>query len=152
MKEKKKISTNVYENILIAVAVMLYFIIINFANISLKEETFLISIKIVSSIIFAMGIILLEVAYHKDSAKIAVHALEVLVLSGLTLSINHIAQIKKISFQNFTLMSSYTFSIYYILKAAILYTKKKKDYVEKLSDIKEIVDIKPEKKEAKKRK
>ena len=49
------------------------------------------------------------------------------------------------------IVSSYAFSIYYILKAIILYTKERRDYLKSLSDIKEIVDIKPTKKEAKKR-
>ena len=36
------------------------------------------------------------------------------------------------------------------LKAIILYTKERREYLRSLSDIREIVDIKPEKREAKK--
>ena len=59
---------------------------------------------------------------------------------------------KKIVFEDYILITSYIFSLYYILKAIIIFTKEKREYLKSLSDIREIVDIKPIKKEAEKRK
>lgn len=150
MKEKKLINRNVFENILLAVAIMLYFIIINFAYYNIEESNLILGLKIASTVDLILGIIFLEIAYNKESGKVAFHAIEILVLSGFTLSIKHIVEMKNLNFPDFILLSSYAFSIYYILKAIILYTKERRDYLKSLSDIKEIVDIKPTKKEAKK--
>lgn len=65
----------------------------------------------------------------------------------------HIITLFQYHFQFYLLTSSYVFSIYYVLKAIILYTKGRRDYWKSLSDISEIVKKEePIKKEAKKRK
>ncbi len=64
----------------------------------------------------------------------------------------HVITLFKYDFQFYLLTSSYIISIYYVLKAIILYTKGRKEYLESLSDISEIVKKdKPIKKAAKKR-
>ena len=151
MKKKAFLSAKVYINIILAVVVMLYFILINFAYNRTIEENLILGLKIASGLILMLGIFFLEIAYNKDSGRLAVHAIELLVLAGFTLSIEHIVQVKKLLFTDYVLFSSYIFSAYYIFKAAIVYTKERKKYLDSLSDIREIVDIKPTKKEAKKR-
>lgn len=65
----------------------------------------------------------------------------------------HVITLLKYEFQFYLLTSSYVIAIYYVLKAIILYTKGRKEYLEGLSDIPEIVKKEePVKKEAKKRK
>ncbi len=65
----------------------------------------------------------------------------------------HVITLFKYEFQFYLLTSSYVIAIYYVLKATILYTKGRKEYLESLSDIPEIVKKEePVKKEAKKRK
>ncbi len=152
MKKEKKISDNVFANILIAVAIMIYFIMINFSYYRLEEDILIIELKILSTGVLILGIIFLEIAYRKGSGKIAMHAIELLVLSGYTLSIMHVVEVKNFVFNDYTLISSYVFSIYYIIKSIIIYTNERRNYLKNLSDIREIVDIKPTKKEAEKRK
>jgi hypothetical protein len=151
LMEKQKISEDVFENILLAVAVMLYFIVINFSYYRLDEDVLIIGLKILSSIVLALGIIFLEVAYHKDSGKLAINAIEILFLSGYTLSIMHVVEVKNFVFANYILVSSYVFSVYYLTKSIIVFTKERREYLKSLSDIREIVNIKPAKKEAEKR-
>ena len=150
--KKREVSENVFINILIAVAVMLYFMLINFAYFSIENNIFILGLKILSTIVLILGIILLEVAYKKDSGKLAIHAIEVLVLAGYTLSIKHVVEVRNFVFENYILISSYVFSLYYLLKSIIIFTRERKEYLKSLSDIREIVDIKPTKKEAEKRK
>lgn len=149
--DQKKISKNVFVNLLIAIAIMLYFIVINFSYFNLKNDVFMLGIKILSFVVLGLGIIFIEVAYKKDSGKIAINGIEILVLSCFTLSLKHIVEIKSIIFEDYTLILSYIFSLYYITKAVIIFTKEKKEYLKSLSDIRDIVDIKPIKKEAEKR-
>lgn len=146
--KNKKISKSIYENIIIAVAIMLYFLLINFAYGRLEKAEVLIGLKIASIIILAIAIVFIEIAYRKDNGKIAINSIEVLVLASHTLSIAHVVEAQKLEFTNYILISSYTFSIYYLFKAAIMYTKEKKAYLDSLSDIKEIVTNTPTKKEA----
>ena len=152
-KENNKIiRKKIFENLIIAVAMMLYFILINFSYLRMEEDLLLQGIKIASLIILFFSIIIFEVAYHKDSGRIAINGIEVLVLAILTLSIRLVTARFKIDFGKYIVYLAYTFTIYYILKSIILYTMEKKKYLDSLSDIHEIVSNEPVKKEAKKRK
>jgi ABC-type multidrug transport system fused ATPase/permease subunit len=152
-KENNKIiRKKIFENLIIAVAMMLYFILINFSYLRMEEDLLLQGIKIASLIILFFSIIIFEVAYHKDSGRIAINGIEVLVLAILTLTIRLVTARFKIDFGKYIVYLAYTFTIYYILKSIILYTMEKKKYLDSLSDIHEIVSNEPVKKEAKKRK
>ena len=72
-------------------------------------------------------------------------------LAAHTLSIVHVVEFQKFNFAIYILVSSYIFSIYYLFKSLFIYTKEKRDYLNSLSDIKEIVANEPIKKEATKR-
>ena len=152
MEKRKKVNEKVFENTIIAVAIMLYFIIINFSYYRLSEDTLIIGLKIISMVILLLSITIFEMAYKKDSGKIAIYGIEILILALHALSIMQVVDITKIKFTTYVLISSYTFVIYYILKATILYTIDKRKYLESLSDIKEIVSNEPIKKEATKKK
>ena len=144
---EKKVNKNIYENIIIAVAVMLYFILINFSYLRIDENKVLIGLKILSIIILLFSIVIFEVAYRKDNGILALHGIE-----SYTLSADHVVKTIEISFTTYTLISSFIFIIYYILKATIINTIEKRKYLKSLSDIKEIVNDKPIKKEASKKK
>lgn len=149
--KNNKVSFNVYKNILIAVFIMIYFIIINTVYYKVDTNKLLDILKILSMIILFMGIVVLEIAYRKENGRLGIHAIEIIVLAGYTLSISHIVELKKFRFANYILVSSYLFSIYYLLKSIVIYTKEKKDYLNSLSDIKEIVANDPIKKKATKK-
>ena len=153
-KEKennKMIRKKVFENLIIAIAMMLYFILINFSYLRMEEDMLLKGLKIASLIVLLLTIIIFEIAYHKDSGKIAIHGIETLNLAFHTLTIWHIEKKLNISFETYILFSTYAFAIYYILKSILIYTNEKRKYLKSLSDIHEIVSKEPIKKEAKKR-
>ncbi len=149
--KNKKISFNVYRNIIIAIVIMIYFIGINSMYYKLKNNNLLIILKILSMAILLLGIIVLEIAYRKENGKLGTNAIEIIVLAGHTLSTAHIVALQKFHFANYILVSSYLFSIYYLFKAVFIYTKEKRDYLNSLSDIKEIVANDPVKKTATKK-
>lgn len=152
MEKRKKVNEKVFENIIIAVAIMLYFIIINFSYYRIDESSLIIGLKIVSMVILLLSIIIFEIAYKKDSGKIAIYGIEILVLASHALSIMQVVEIAKIKFTTYIVISAYTFVIYYILKAIILYTIDERNYLKSLSDIKDIVNNEPIKKKASKKK
>ena len=149
--KNKKISFNVYRNILIAVIIMAYFIGINSMYYKLEKNNLLIVLKILSMAILLLGLIILEISYRKENGKLGVNTIEILILAGHTLSTAHIVALQKFHFANYILVSSYLFSIYYLFKAVFIYTKERRDYLKSLSDIKEIVTNEPTKKTATKK-
>ena len=149
--KNKKVNIRIYINIVIAVIIMIYFISINFAYYKVEENNLLILLKVFSMIILSIAIALIEIAYRKDNGNIAINSVEAIVLAGYTLSITHVVNSQKINFANYILISSYMFSIYYLLKAIIVYTKERKEFLNSLSDIREIVSNTPIKKEATKK-
>ncbi len=68
--KSNKISFNVYKNILIAIIVMLYFIMINTLYYKLEDIMLLNVLKILSIVILVFGIVLLEIAYRKEKGGI----------------------------------------------------------------------------------
>jgi len=148
---KKNISLKVYKNIIIAIAVMIYFIGINTMYYKLDNGQLLFFLKIISMLILFVGIVILEIAFRKDNGSIGIHGIEIIILAGHTLSTAHMVELQKIEFANYILLSSYIFSIYYLFKALCIYTKERRDYLKSLSDIKEIVANDPIKKDATKK-
>ena len=149
--KNNKVSFNVYKNILIAVIIMIYFIIINSMYYKFDNTMLLNILKVLSIAVLFFGIIVLEIAYRKEKGNLGINAIEIIVLAGHTLSITHIVQLQKFEFANYILVSSYIFSIYFLLKSIIIYTKEKRDYLKSLSDIREIVVNDPVKKNATKK-
>ena len=152
-KENNKIiMKKIFENLIILVAITLYFAIISFSYLRLTEEMFFQEIKIASMIVLCLCILIFEIAYYKDSGKIAIYGIEILSLSIYTLTIWTLINKLNITLNTYIIYSVFTYAIYYLLKNIIIYTNEKRKYLNSLSDIHEIVSNDPIKKEAKKRK
>ena len=121
-------------NILKAVGIVVYFIVLILAFNTIKQERLVEDIKVFSGVFLILALIVLERAYKKDSGV-------------------HMTALLKYDFKSYMIASSVVFGVYYVLKAIIVYTKGRKDYLKSLNDISEIVKKdEPLKKEAKKRK
>ena len=149
--KNKNVNKNVFINLILAICIMFYFVIINFTYTKIGAEKLFNILKILSVVILGIDIILMEIAYRKENGRLGIISIEILILACHTLSISYIVELTKVNFENYILISSYFFSIYYVLKAIIEHTKERKEYLNSLSDIKEIVEIKPEKKVATKK-
>jgi len=143
----------IVKNILTAIGIMCYFIVLNFAYSRMDLGRLVEDIKVFAGTFLVLGILALEKAYKEDSGKTAITGIELLVLSLHSLSIMHVISLFKYDFRLYLLVSSYVIAIYYVLKAIFNYTKDRREYLKGLSDISEIVkEEEPIKKEAKKRK
>lgn len=161
-KDKKKklpkeisqeILKKIFKNLLRAVGIMFYFIILNLAYSTMKQERLVGDIEVFAGAFLVVGIVLLEKAYKRDDDSMGITGVECLFLALHSLSIMHVITMFQYDFRFYLLTSSYVFSIYYVLKSIILYTKGRREYLNSLSDISEIVKKEePIKKEAKKRK
>lgn len=142
----------IFKNVLKAVGVICYFLILLYATTKMDIGRLEEDIKIFAGAYLVIGILVLERAYKKDSGIYAITGVELLVLSLHSLSIMHMVNLFKYELNKYLLVSAIIISIYYVIKGIVLYTKEKKDYLKGLSDIPDIVKKdEPVKKEAKKR-
>ena len=147
----QEILKKIFINLIIAIAIMGYFAILNYSYDKINQDNLVDIIEICSGVLLLISLILLEVSYKKDSGTFAITAIEFLVLTFHSLLIIHIITRYEYQFQFYILTSSYTDATYYVLKSIILYTKGRREYLKGLSDISEIVKKEePVKKEAKK--
>ncbi len=152
MVVSQPILKKMFRSLLKAVCITLYFIILNLAYTAMKEERLINDIKVFAGVFLIVGIYFLEKAYKDDDGMEGLSGIEFLIIALHSLSIMHVITLFKYDFRLYLLTSSYVFSIYFVLKAIILYTKGRKEYLQELSDISEIVKKdEPQKKEAKKR-
>ena len=141
----------IFKNLLKAIGIMGYFMVLNLAYTRMNTERLMNDIEVFSGMFLVLGLIFLERAYKKDDGTKALSGIELLCLSMHSLSINHVITFYQYDFRVYLLTSSYVFAIYYVLKSIVVYTREKRQYLKKLSDISEIVKEEPIKKEAKKR-
>lgn len=145
----EKYLKEIYLNVLKAIIVVLYFFVLNLAYENVNSEYLEIGIKIFTMIFLFIAIYIFEKAYKKDDEKLALQGIEILVLAIYTLTTEHITNKFDFNFKSYSLVASYVFAIYFILKSIIVYTKGRKELAEDLSDIREIVKKdEPIKKEA----
>lgn len=151
-KLPEELKKRLRNNFFIAVGIIIYFGILILAHAKMKLDRLSCDIEIFASVFLLLGIYMLEKSYKKDNGKVAINAIELLVLAFHSLSITYIITLLNYDFNKYLIISTGAFSIYYILKAIIIYTKNRKEYLDSLSDISEIVsEEKPIVKEATKK-
>lgn len=150
MKEvKEKYLKEIYWNILKAIIVVLYFLTLNLAYENISTEHMELGIKILTMIFLFIAIYIFERAYKKDDDNLAIQGIEILILSAYTLTTKHITNKFNFNFKSYSLVASYLYAVYFLLRSIIIYTKGRKEVAENLSDIREIVKKEePVKKEA----
>ena len=132
-----KINSRVFQNICLAVVIMLYlnFIILGFINI--EKSVFITDLKVFSMAILLVSIGVFEYAYKKDSGRYTINGIEVLMLSFITMILIYINIMWEGKFVYISAFFTYVFAIYYVAKSIIIYKKMKKEYF--LGEMKEII-------------
>ncbi len=141
----------VFLNFAILIVFVLYFYFLNQLFFNLSKENFTEIYKNISIGVVFITIIIFEIAYKKESGSITIYGLEFLFLSVSTIISVTMINRFGISFQQYINLFCIMYLIYYIFKFIILYTINRRNILKNLSDIKEIVDSAPLKKEAHKR-
>lgn len=149
MKEiDKKYINKIYWNMLKAVIIIFYFLIIK-AN---YENMIGTGINVLTMIFLFLSIYLFEKAYKKDDGSFALSGIETLILSTYMLTIEHNLRKFNLDVKKYFFITLFTFAIYFVLKSIIIYTMARKEVAGNYSDIREIIKKdKPQKKEASKK-
>lgn len=141
----------IFYNLIRAIIFMIYFLALIITYEKANQYTELL-IRIPAAAMLLAGLIYLEKSYKKDEGKSLLISIELFIMSIHTLAITYITTKFNFNIQIYIIAVSYIFAIYQTLKSIIIYTKERKDYLNNLSDVKEIVKKeKPVKKEATKK-
>lgn len=126
-------------NVMIAIAIILYLIIVYMGNKNMLLETLITDLKVFSISFAVMGLIILEVAYKKDNSKIAFSGGEILIFGVVNLCLMYATKIYPLNVLNITTYISIVVAVYYLAKVIILSVKSTKKYKKDNNDIKEII-------------
>ena len=139
IEEKNKINKELFINIILAIAIVLFFFFINMGYINIKESTYTTDLQVFSIAAIAITIFIFEKAYKKDDDKIALLGIEMLALSICTLLTNYIYKYHNNVFVYIINVISMLFGIYYVGKSIIVYKKMRKEALKNLSDVRKII-------------
>lgn len=137
-EKKQNIMDNIFCNCLIFMIMLIITLIVNISFGKFSEKDFESYIDIIQIACGAISISVLEVAYRKNSGKIGIYGIEILIFSICVLFVPYMYISKlKLEFLKYTIL---LFFIYYFLKSVGILLHTRNSYLRKnISDVKEIV-------------
>lgn len=141
-EESNKINRYLFQNIMVAIAIIVYFIFLNLGKQNIQLNVYVIDLKVFGMCILLLAIMLLEKAYKDDSGRLAVFGIEMIVLSLTTISLIYVGLMLSSRYSVILTSISYIFAIYYLIKSVVIYLKKRKKYF--VDGMKEIIKDKEE--------
>ena len=136
---KEKIKTNIFHNLIAALIIFVYLVAINIMYYYFEQNVFEQYMKY-----FALGIILItvidiELAYRKDSKKMALIGIELLACGVLSLYIPYIYLHTTVYLRSCVMILPAVLLIYYSFKSIIIFKQNQIKYRSNLSDIKDLL-------------
>ncbi len=147
---KDKIKKYIFINIIVAVAIITYFIFIVLGSFGSIKNVRVIDLNIFSILFLTIAIVLFEISYRKKDGMLAIHGIESLAVAIFTLFLPYIIFELDEAQKKYYLIASIYIASYYILKSIYISTKIKSKYMDSISDVKEIVKKEKPKRKAKK--
>lgn len=138
-QEEEKINARVFENILIANIIMVFLYLIGLGALNIETNIFLTDLRVFSVALITFTIILFEYSYRKNNGIVCIHGIECLVLSIFILVSIYLYTLYFRKFHMIVASISFLFAIYYVGKSIVIYQKMKKQYINGLNDIEEII-------------
>lgn len=136
-----KVNTRIFENLLLAIIMVIYFIMINVGFNTVEQSVFYIDLRMASMALIISTIIVFEIAYKKDSGKYAIHGIEMMFLSICTLFTESIYKLYNDKFIYIMGTFSFLFGIYYVGKSIVIYLKMKKSVSKISTDVNKITKV-----------
>lgn len=137
--EKKKINRKIFQNIVMAIGIVVYFIFINLGFNNIEESIYLTDLKVFGAVAIGITIILFEKAYKKDSGELTIYGIEMLIIAICTLLTNYIYKFHYSKYMYIITSIAMLFAVYYVGKSIVIYVKMKNKALKKASDIHKIV-------------
>lgn len=141
-EEVGKINKCVFQNILVSLCIIIYFIFLNLGHMNIQGEVYVTDLKVFSMCILLLAIALIEKAYKKDDGKMAIYGIEMIVLSIVTVALIYVNLMLSTRYVYIVTAISYIFAIYYLIKSIVIYVRRRKKYF--VDNMKEIINNKDE--------
>ena len=138
---KEKMDKNILENLCFGIVFLLYFIFLNLGAVHIRPEVYLVDLKVFSLVAMAVTVATYERAYHKDSGRIAIHGIELMILSIITLVALYIQQMYPTILTDVLNAVAILYEVYFVTKSIIVYLEMKKVALKRASDIRKITHI-----------
>lgn len=138
-KIKDNISTNIFQDLLVAIIIMLYFCVINFSYYNFENTVFEENMKYFALGIIVLTVIMFEISYRKNSVKLLIIGLELFSCAVLSLYIPYIFLHSTSAVRISVMILPAFLLVYYAIKSFIIFKRKQFEYRNNLSDIKELV-------------
>ena len=132
---KESLRKEIFTNIIICACLVAYFLFLFLGSVDKTKAVRVIDLKIFSTIYLATSIILFEIAYKKDSGKIAIHGIEILLVAIMTLFLPYIIFELDSKYRKIYYFVGEYIAVYYVIKCICIARK----YSKYVSDIKEII-------------
>lgn len=136
---KESLRKEIFTNIIICTCLVAYFLFLFLGSVDKTKAVRVIDLKIFSIIYLAASIILFEIAYKKDSGKIAIHGVEILLVAIMTLFLPYIIFELDSKYQKIYYFVGEYIAVYYVIKCIFIAIIRKRKYSKDVSDIKEII-------------
>lgn len=136
---KGKIRKEIFVNIVIAIALVVYFTLLILGSVETIKNVRSTDFNIFSILMLSISICLFEISYKKDNGKLAMFGIEALATAIFTLFLPYIIFELDEMHKKYYLMISGYIAVYYIIKCIYISFKIKKEHMKELSDIKDIV-------------
>jgi len=137
-EEIEKINNILFKNIMIAIGIIVYFIFLNLGKMNIEHSVYTTDLKVFSMCTLLAAIIIIEIAYKKDSGEIALYGIEMIILAIATFSLIYINLMLSSRYLLISTAISFIFAIYYLIKSMVIYLRKRRQYF--VNDIKEIMN------------
>jgi len=135
---KKSIDIMAYYNILIATIIMAVCVLLLFGFKYIEPIIFIAILKAFCVIALAGAILIIEIAYKKDSGKFAIHAIEMIAMAFGILSLPYLYTYNIYNFPFIVTAMSSLFGAYYGIKGIFVVFYERKKYRKNSNDIKDI--------------
>ena len=134
------VNSIIFKNMIIAIIIMIYtyFLVMGFVNIS--SEKYIIDLMVFSILLLFLSIIIFEIAYKKDSGKLAINGIEVLVLAIVTFYLPYMYAYFHNDYNTIVILLGIAYSLYYVIKSVVNVKIEKRKYKKSLNDMKNITN------------
>ena len=135
----EKINSKVFENMIIAAIIMVYFVALNLGMSNIPTENYIMDLKVFSIMLLIITILIFEFGYKRDNESLWMHGVETMALGIFTLYLIYLYSIYYATFGPLIISAAIVVLVYYAIKIAIIQRRIEKEYKKSLTDIGEIV-------------
>lgn len=136
---KDNIKTNIFHTLIAAVIIIAYLVAINVMYYQLNSNAFELYMKYFALGIIVVTVIDIELAYRKDSKKLVLIGVELLICGILSLYIPYIYLHTTAYLRNSIMLLPAILLIYYAFKSFVIYKQNQFKYQNNLSDVKDLL-------------